>query len=667
MEWWGILFVTESLSYLLMNSPPPVWSKCLEYTAEGKDLEIKGNTIIQQSVLHVDLSRKSIQIEHPEESVYRKYLGGRGIGLYYTMKEIDPQCDPLGADNSLVFASGLLNGIPGPGIPKYSVLTKSPLTGCIGESEAGGFWGPTLRLCAFDAIVVKGKAERPIFLAVTDGEVRIEDAAELWELDTKAFQEKVQEKYEKARVLQIGPGGTRKVLFANITNDLSFFNGRNGLGAVMGSKNLRAIVLKPLRRSLDVPDIESIRAVARSAAQMVKENALGKALNELGTAGGIVAVNSAGSLPTNNWTRSVFEGAEKIGGQVLRDKYLKKRHGCFACPVRCKRIVEINQDNIKVDPDFGGPEYESIATLGSMCGVSDLPVICKANELCNRYGLDTMSCGSTIAFAMQCFEERLISEKEVGYDLSFGNGESLLRMIEDIAYRKGFGDVLALGSYRAAEKIGDKACQYVHHVRKQELPMHDGRVKTGLALQYALSPRGADHWVAQHDPFFTEEDSPGIKHLAGLGIQSPVPIVGLGPKKVRFFYYTNIICSAYDILGVCTLAAVARSIVTLDQILDLARAATGWNLTWYEIMKCGERTNTLARIFNTKADGGTKEDKLASIFMRNIAGGPKDGTGAIDQEMFEEALHRYYEMAGWTDQGIPTSGKVQELDINDCT
>ena len=626
-------------------------------------MEQDDKTIIQHRVLHIDLSKKQIQIENPDDRFYRKYLGGRGIGLYYALEKIDPECDPLGPENVMVFTPGLLNGLAAPGTPKYSVTAKSPLTGGIGESEAGGFWGGALRQCGFDAVVVTGKAESPVYISIRDTEGSIEDASSLWKLDTKAFQERVREQVPKARVLQIGPAGVTQCLFANITNDLSFFNGRNGLGAVMGSKNLRAIVCNPSGKTVEVPGAERIKDISRAVSQNVKENPLSSALNDLGTAGGIVPVNSSGSMPTNNWTKSTFDKAESLGGDLLRDKYMTKRHGCYGCSIRCKRVVEIDDRDVNVDPDFGGPEYESIATLGPMCGVGDLPVVCKANELCNRYGLDTMSGGATVAFAMQCFEEGLITKDDVGYDLSFGNGESLLRMIEDISFRRGFGEVLALGSYRAAEKIGGKAMEFVHHARKQELPMHDGRVKTGIAFQYALSPRGADHWVAQHDPFFAAEDSPGVTELRGVGIDSPVPKVDLGKEKVRFYYNTNILCSGYDILGICTLAAVARSCITLDQILELVRGATGWDLSWFEIMKAGERANNMARLFNIRAGAGPEMDRLPKVFTEDMKGGPNDGTGAIDKTLFQEAVELYYDMAGWDETGIPKPSKLTELEI----
>jgi aldehyde:ferredoxin oxidoreductase len=518
-------------------------------------------------------------------------------------------------------------------------------------------------MCGFDAVVVKGKASGLVYLVVEDGKARIEDAADCIDMDTKEFQDKMHEQYSKSKVIQIGPAGIKQGLLANITNDLSFFNGRNGLGAVMGSKNLRGIVAAPSKTRVEVPDKETLTQTAKQIASRVKEHPLSKALNDLGTAAGVVAVNAGGSLPTRNWQDCQFDEAENLGGENLRDHYLQKRHGCFGCAIRCKRVVKISQNNIDVDPAFGGPEYESLGTLGSMCGVGDMPVVCKANELCNRWGLDTISLGATIAFAMQCFEEGLITKEDVGYDLSFGNGESLLRMIEDVAFLRGFGAVLAEGSYRAAEKIGGKAKEYIHVTRKQELPMHDPRVKTGLGLQYALSARGADHWVAQHDPFFAAEDSPGVKELAGLGLDRPVPKVDLSPNKVRFFYITNILCSAYDILGVCTLAAVGRSLMTLDEILTMVRAATGWNTTWYEIMKVGERVGNLARVCNVEAGVGAEEDKLPKLFTKNINGGPNYGTGAINEAQFDDAVKMFYKMAGWTEEGVPTKSKLDELEI----
>jgi aldehyde:ferredoxin oxidoreductase len=279
--------------------------------------------------------------------------------------------------------------------------------------------------------------------------------------------------------------------------------------------------------------------------------------------------------------------------------------------------------------------------------------------------MDTISCGATIAFGMQCFEEGLITRQDVGYDLCFGNKESILEMITDIAQKRGLGELLSEGSFRAAEKIGGKAMEFCHHSRKQEVPMHDPRVKTGIGFQYALSSRGADHWVAQHDPFFAELDSPGTKELAGLGLSLPVSKTVLNMSKVRFFHYTNMLCSAYDILGVCTLASVARSVVTLEDIISMVKLSTDWNVTWYELMKAGERANTLARLFNVGAGSGMQSDKLTSVFFRNIQGGPLDGQGAIDETQFQGLVKQYYSMAGWDEGGIPTREKIAELELDD--
>lgn len=620
-------------------------------------------TIIQNRILKVDLSEHKVEIENPGDPFYRKYLGGRTIALYYLTTEGDPKCDPLDASNVLVFAAGLLNGIPCSGVPKFSIAAKSPLTGGVGESEAGGYWGSSLRFCGFDAIVAKGRSPEPVYLCINDEGIRLKSAKDIWMTDTLTSQLILHEKHPKARILQIGPAGCHQVLFANITNELSFFNGRNGLGAVMGSKRLKAIVLQPSRQKVEAADPEGLQELARAISSSVKNNPLSKALNNLGTAGGVVPVNSAGILPTRNWTQSEFSAAEQIGGETLRDNYLQKRHGCFGCSIRCKRVVEVRERDIVVDPQLGGPEYESLVALGSLCGISDMAVVCKANELCNSYGMDTISMGATAAFAMQCFEEKLLTTEDIGYDLSFGNGNSLIKLIEDVAYRKGYGEFLALGSYRAAERLGGKAKEFCHHAKKQELPMHDPRVKTGLGLQYALSPRGADHWVAQHDPFFSSDDSPGVKELAGIGINNSIPNVSTAAAKVRFFYYTNILCSAYDSLGVCTLAAVSRSAVTLDQILSMVRASTDWNTTWFEIMKCGERANNLARLFNVSAGFGSKDDCLPAVFTENINKGPQNGTGAIDKRAFESAVKLFYEMAGWDEEGVPKVYKLEELGI----
>jgi aldehyde:ferredoxin oxidoreductase len=626
---------------------------------------IDTNSVIQGKVLKINLSSGKIEIDTPSKSIYRKYFGGRGLAAYYLFKELIPKIDPLGPENVLAIFAGTLNGIPATGIPKFSIAAKSPLTEGIGESEAGGFWGPALRFCGFDGLVIKGKSEKPVYLLIQDQIISIESAENLMDKDTKEFQDVIRNKFPRSRVLQIGPAGVNGVHFANIVNELSYFNGRNGLGAVMGSKNLRAVVLNPGKKKLDLPNSEPIKQIAREISQNVKTNSLAAALHKVGTAGGIVPLNEGGALPTRNWTESYFDKAEQIGGEKLNNDYVIKRDGCFACSIRCKRVIEIDNETMPVNSSFGGPEYESIAGFGSLCMIEDLAVVCKANELCNRYAMDSMSTGSTIAFAMECYENGLITKKEIGYELNFGNAEALLKMINDICFRIGFGKILAKGSYRAAEIIGKGAEKFCHHVKKQEIPMHDPRVKTGMALQFAISPRGADHWVAQHDPYFTNDDSPGIIELAQIGIVEPVPNASFSNVKIRQFFYGYLLCGAYDILGVCTLAAVGRSVVKLEQILHLFEFAAGWKTSWFEILKASERVGNLVRLFNIREgiDGST--DTLPEIFLKDINNGPRTGTGAIKKEDFVQAVELFYRMSGWDHSGIPTKGKLEELGLEE--
>jgi len=624
-------------------------------------------TAIQGRILHVDLSAGKLWTEIPEQRQYRRFLGGRALALYFLLRELKPEADPLGPENIVVIAAGLLNGLPGPGIPKFSIASKSPITGGVGESEAGGFWGPALRFCGWDAVVIHGRAAKPVYLAIRDQEAYLESAEPTARMDTKQFQEQVRQQHQDARVLQIGLAGMNCVRFANVVNDLSFFNGRNGLGAVWGSKNLRAVVVQPSKRTLGGVDTTKVVEIAREASKKAQKNPLSSALHELGTAGGIAGANAGGVLPTRNWTTTVFEHAADISGERLRDQFLKKRHGCFACPIRCKGTVEITEGKWVVDPAFGGPEFESIAALGSLCGVGDMSAVCKANELCNRFGMDTISAGATIAFAMHCWEEGIITKDDVGYDLPFGTSEGLVQMVEDIAEKRRLGELLSEGSFRAAEKLGIRAQTLCRHARKQELPMHDARAKTGMALQYALSPRGADHWIAQHDPFFKDESSPGLTELAPLGINEPVDPKDLGPRKVQLFHQTQMLCSAYDTLGVCTLAAVARSAISLEEIRQMVEIAIGRKTSWYELLKCGERAVNMARVFNLRAGIGKEGDVLPEIFAANMRGGPGSGSGAIDTEKFRESVALFYRMSGWDENGVPAQAKLIELGISELT
>ena len=619
------------------------------------------------NILHIDLSSKKHWIENPPESFYRTYWGGRALALYYMLKEMKSHTDPLSPDNLLIFAPGVLTGTPAPAMPRYTVCAKSPLTGAQGESEAGGWWGPELKKAGFDALIIKGASTTPIYLWINDGKIEIKEATHLWGKDTGTTQKMIKEELadDKIRIAQIGPAGENLVRFANIANELKHFNGRNGLGAVMGSKKLKAITVRGTK-AIDLYNKEKVSQVTKEITKRIMDHPLSRSFRELGTPGTVRPAYEAGCLPSYNWTTGYFKEGESLTAETYNKTILKRTEGCFACPIRCKRVAEVNEPDLKVDPAYGGPEYETIASLGSICGISDLKYIAKANELCNRYTMDTISTGMVIAFAMQCYEEGLLTKEDTeGIELTFGNKEALLILIEKIAHREGLGDLLSQGSYLASQKIGKGSEKLIYQVKRQEIPMHDPRVKTGLGLQYALSDYGADHMKAVHDPFFKAQDSVGVKTMSGLGILEPVSPTDIGEKKVALFKLWDIYWTVFDILGVCHFGYVPRSVGTMEELLEIIKSTTGWKTTWFELMKLGERSINMARIFNHREGFTSKDDTLPDVFYQNLKGGPLDSQGAINKKDFEKAIKLRYGLMGWNqDTGIPAPAKLIELGLN---
>lgn len=619
------------------------------------------------NILHIDLSTRKNWIENPPETFYRTYWGGRALALYYMLKEMKPHTDPLSPENLLIFAPGILTGTPAPAMPRYTVCAKSPLTGTQGEAEAGGWWGPELKKAGFDAIIIRGSSDTPVYLWIKDGEVEIKDATHLWGKDTGETQKMIREELtdNKIRIAQIGPAGENLVLFANIVNELKHFNGRNGLGAVMGSKKLKAIAVRGTK-PIELYNKERVSQVTKEITKRVMDNPLSKDLRESGTPAVVRGFYEAGCLPSYNWTTGYFKEGEKLTAETLNKTILKGTKGCYACPIRCKRVVEVDESDIKVDPAYGGPEYETIVALGSICGISDLKYVAKANELCNRYTIDTISTGMVIAFAMQCYEKGLLTKEDTdGIDLTFGNKEAILTFIKKIAHREGLGDLLSQGSYLASQKIGKGSEKFIHQVKGQEVPMHDPRVKTGVGLQYALSDYGADHMKAPHDAFFKDQGSVGIKEMSGLGILEPVSPTDIGEKKVALFKLWDIYWTVFDILGVCDFGYVPRSVGTMEELLEIIRSTTGWRTTWFELMNLGERSINMARIFNHREGFTSQDDTLPEVFYHNFIDGPLDGKLAINREDFQKALRLRYELMGWdADTGIPTPAKLLELGVD---
>lgn len=618
-------------------------------------------------ILKVDLTTAEIELEQHDVSFYRTYVGGGSIGAYYLLKESPPCIDPFHPDNLLVFSLSVVTGAPVSGLSRSTVTAKSPLTGAIGDSQAGGFWPAELKFAGFDAIVIRGRSPRPVYLWIHDGQAELRDASHLWGLITGPVEARLREELgdDRIQVAQIGPAGERLVHFASIINMCNRAHGRTGMGAVMGAKRLKAIAV----RGHDPPalaDKVRVLSLARASVRALGENRAAQSLGEHGTAEALVFQNEVGGLPTRNYQSGFFEGAERIDGKRLNSTILVDRDTCYACAVRCKRVVEITEGPYLVDPRYGGPEYESLAALGAYCGVDDLAAVVYANQLCNQYGVDTISAGATIAFAMECFERGLLSLTQTeGVDLRFGNAEAMVCTLERIVKRQGIGDLLAEGSLRAARALGEQAEALVVASKGLELPAHMPQVKRSLGLIYAVNPFGADHCSSEHDHLY----APGIAErylprLARLGLHSPVHEMALDEEKVRFALFTQYHVSALDALGMCQLVwGPTWQLLGPEEMIDLVQAVTGWDTTHAEIQQLGARRINLMRAYNAREGWRQAGDTLPERLYQPLKGGRSAGIACRRQEL-DEALNTYYRMIGWdATEGNPTRETLEGLQL----
>jgi aldehyde:ferredoxin oxidoreductase len=508
----------------------------------------------------------------------------------------------------LVMANGLLTGAPVSTATRYIVSARSPLTMGYGESEAGGFWGPELKMAGFEAIIITGRAPQPVYLWVQDGQAELRPATHLWGRDTAEVQQAIRTELgdDKIRVLQIGIAGENLVRYAGITNDLRHFNGRNGMGAVMGSKHLRAVAVRGSQRYQTLAqDPETLLALGRKLAKGVRENPLSWDLQHRGTPGIVEPLNAGGILPTRNFRQGAFENVDDIKWEAYESQLLTARRSCYACAIRCKREVQLDGQVSQ----YGGPEYETIGAFGSNCDINDLQAIARANELCNAYMLDSISTGATIAFAMECFEHGLIGLEDTGgLDLRFGNADAMLNMVERIARRQELGNLLAEGSRRAAEIIGGDAKFFAMQVKGQELAMHEPRGKYNVGMGYAISEIGADHLVVPHDPTLSNPDSFTFKSTHVLGITVAQPPRSLSDEKMKHFYILEKWNSLEKVIGYCFFGPAPRSFILPEQVIASINAATGWNMTIDEALQIGERATNMARVFNIREGFSRKDD-----------------------------------------------------------
>ena len=626
-------------------------------------------------ILHVNLTNSQFRVEEPDESFYRKYMGGSALAMYYLLKEVPPGADPLGSDNVLVLALSVLTGSAISGQSRMTAAAKSPLTGTIGDSQGGGFFPAELKFAGFDAIVIKGKAATPVYLWIKDGRYELRDAGHLWGKITGEVEVTIKEELgdDKIEVLQVGPAGERGVRFAGIFSMSNRANGRTGMGAVMGSKNLKAIAVRGKKRP-SIADKDALKQLAKWGVENLDDSGIA-GLAKYGTAETTGANHAIGTLPAYNYNSGVFDKWEAIDGTTMYDTILRGategkqdrlgRDTCYACTVRCKRVVEFTEGNYKVDPHYGGPEYETTSTFGNYCAIDDLPAISKANELCNQYGLDTISCGATISWAFEAFNEgKLTLEDTDGLDLSWGNAESMVKLVEKIAKREGFGNVLAEGSERAAKKIGRGTEAYLITFKGQEAPAHMPRVKRSLAVIYAVNPFGADHQSSEHDPAIEDDFESYVDRLATLDFTEALEPRSLSTEKIRFAMISQHMYSAMDSLNLCQFVfGPAWQLYGPEDMVNVVRAVTGWeDVSFEELQLVGERRLNMMRTFNAREGFDRKQDTAPQKLFKPLKGGISDGF-VISKDEFTAAIDDYYRLAGWTSDGIPTIKTLTKLDL----
>jgi aldehyde:ferredoxin oxidoreductase len=617
------------------------------------------------TIHHVDLTRGTVEVTTLPEDVYRKYPGGSALAAYLVMQQMKPGADALGPDNVLVMAVSPLTGLPISGQSRMTACARSPLTGAIGDSQAGGFFPAEMRAAGTDAIVFTGQSPEPVYLWLHDGHAELRPAKHLWGKVTGEVDRLLKDEVgdAKAEIAQIGPAGENRVRFAAIMNMANRANGRTGMGAVMGAKRLKAVVVrgtKPPKPA--VP--EKFRELTKRLKEMQEINPGITWFGEYGTPGVLGIQNKMGGQATRNYGEGSFDEAGQIDGTTMVKTILKERDTCYACVVKCKRVVEVHEPGLDVDPVYGGPEYETLTFFGSMCGVGDLKLLAKASADANKYGMDSISCGATIAWAMEAKEKGLLDDQGLG--LAYGDGHAVIRAIEAIALRRGLGDLLAEGSLRAAQTLGPAAVDLTITVKGQELPAHMPQHKRSLGLIYAVNAFGADHQSSEHDSMLkAKPDSLQRKRLGQLGEFPALDLRDLSEEKVKFAWTTQKFYSALDALGLCQFVwGPSWQLYGPSETVELVHAGTGWDTTMEELLTIGERKISLMRAFNAREGIGKAADTLPKKLFQPLGGkGPTAGV-ALTPEEFERARDTYYQLAGCDPAtGYPTRAKLGELGL----
>lgn len=591
----------------------------------------------QGKILRVNLTDQTVKKESLDIETAQKFLGGRGLATNLFYDEVKPTVDPFSPDNKILFMTGPTTGTSAPTGGRYMVITKSPLSGTIACSNSGGYWGAELKFAGYDGIIVEGKAQAPVSININDDQVEIVSAENVWGKSMIESSELLaKDLSEKTKILAIGTAGENLSPIAAVMNDIDRAAGRSGVGAVMGSKNLKAITVKGSKK-VEVAADDTIKEVVRDAIKKIRDHGVtGQGLPTYGTAVLVNVINENGVFPASNFQQGFFATADAISGETLAEKYLVKKTACYRCPIACGRHCKT--DKI----EGGGPEYESIWAFGADCGVDDLEAIIEANFWCNETGMDTISAGATVATAMELYQKGYIKEEELaGVPLNFGDGQALITWIK----RMGFGETelgqkMALGSYRLAEMYG--VPELSMSVKKLELPAYDPRGIQGQALAYATSNRGGCHVRAYLI-------SPEI-----LGVPEKLDRHSL-EGKAQWAKIFQDLTAVIDSMGLCLFTSFALGAEEYAAILN---AVTGTNHSAESLLEAGERIWNLERLFNLEAGISAAEDTLPPRLLKEpIPAGPSEG----HLPKLDQLLPEYYKLRGWDEKGTPTATTKERL------
>ena len=623
-------------------------------------MEFKGG--YAGKILWINLSEKRIKKEPLPKDLAYNYLGGLGFVSRILFDLIKPKIDPLSPENLLAFATGPLTGTLFPQASRYIVAAKSPLTDIWGSAHSAGFWGPELKFAGYDMIIIRGRAEKPVYIWINDDYVEILDAFHLWGLNVPETEDIIRRDHgdNKIRVACIGPAGEKLVRFAAVMNDKCRAAARSGMGTVMGSKNLKAIAVRG-SKDIKIADPNRYLKTIKEFQRRMLNNPFTPSRIKYGTNNLIELMQEIGRLPTYNMKQGVFEEYHKISGQYIRTHYLIKPRACFACVQRCGRHTAVPEGPYAYVG--GGPEFEGLSALGSRCGVSHTEAVLYANHLCNLYGMDVISCGATISWAMECYERGIITEKDTGgLALKWGDPELLVKLVKMIAFREGFGDLLAEGSWRAARKIGRGAEKYVMHVKKQEIAGQEPRAQKSMGLASATAARGADHLYAfpvLDEVGFNEE----IKRRFG---EEYLPEMAdrLNPKyKGIMVAECENFAAVVESVGVCKYGTMIPPEFYYEDIALALEITVGLKFTSTELRTIGERIVNLNRAFNAREGITRKDDTLPERFLKEPSpkGPAKGQVVELNQMLDEYYIHREWDLKN----GLPTRKKLEDLNLSD--